>query len=98
LRRLPQSLGRGRAAAHSCAGNRAVTLASPVNPIRAVMHGGYPPSTQGNPRPYGMPPFGNVLSDDEAAAVVSYVRNNWGNRGSMVTGQQVNRYRAVQLD
>lgn len=80
------------------AGNRAVMLASPVNPIRAVMHGGYPPSTQGNPRPYGMPPFGNVLSDDEVAAVVSFLRNNWGNRASMVTGQQANRYRTVQLD
>lgn len=80
------------------AGNHAVTLASPVNPIRAVMHGGYPPSTQGNPRPFGMPPFGNILSDDEVAAVVSFVRNHWGNRASMVTGQQVNPYRTVQLD
>jgi mono/diheme cytochrome c family protein len=80
------------------AGNRAVLLDSPVNPIRAVMHGGYPPSTGGNPRPFGMPPFGNVLSDEEAAAVVSFIRNNWGNRASMVTGQQVNRYRTVQLD
>jgi mono/diheme cytochrome c family protein len=80
------------------AGNRAVTLDSPVNPIRAVMHGGYPPSTLGNPRPFGMPPFGNVLSDDEAAAVVSFVRNNWSNHASMVTGQQVNHYRTVQLD
>ena len=80
------------------AGTRALMLASPVNPIRAVMHGGYPPSTRGNPRPFGMPPFGNLLSDDEAAAVVSFVRNNWGNRASMVTGQQVNPYRTVQLD
>ncbi len=80
------------------AGNRAVLLDSPVNPIRAVMHGGYPPSTQGNPRPFGMPPFGNVLSDEEAAAVVSFIRNNWGNRASMVTEQQVNRHRTVQLD
>ncbi|HYD61145.1 MAG TPA: cytochrome c [Noviherbaspirillum sp.] len=80
------------------AGNRAILLDSPVNPIRAVMHGGYPPSTGGNPRPFGMPPFGNVLSDEEAATVVSFIRNNWGNRASMVTGQQVNRYRTVQLD
>jgi mono/diheme cytochrome c family protein len=80
------------------AGNRAVTLASPVNPIRAIMHGGYPPSTQGNPRPFGMPPFGNILSDDEVAAVASFVRNNWGNHASMVSGQQVNPYRTVQLD
>ncbi|OWW21862.1 cytochrome c [Noviherbaspirillum denitrificans] len=80
------------------AGNHAVMLDAPVNTIRAVMHGGYPPSTQGNPRPYGMPPFGNVLSDDEVAAVVSFVRNSWGNRASMVSGQQANRYRTVQVD
>jgi mono/diheme cytochrome c family protein len=80
------------------AGNRALTLSSPANVIRAVMHGGYPPSTQRNPRPYGMPPFGNILSDDEVAAVVSFVRNNWGNRASMVTAQQANTYRTVQLD
>lgn len=79
-------------------GNHAVMLDSPANPIRAVMHGGYPPSTQGNPRPYGMPPFGNILGDGEVAAVVSFVRNNWGNRASMVSGQQVNPYRTVQLD
>lgn len=80
------------------AGNRALMLASPVNPIRAVLHGGYPPSTQGNPRPFGMPPFAALLSDDEAAAVVSYIRNAWGNHAAMVKADQVNRYRAVVVD
>ncbi|KRB79207.1 c-type cytochrome [Noviherbaspirillum sp. Root189] len=80
------------------AGNRSLLLASPVNPIRAVLHGGYPPSTAGNPRPYGMPPFGAILNDDEVAAVVSFVRNNWGNRGSMVTGDQINNYRSIVLE
>ena len=80
------------------AGNRVLMLASPVNPIRAVLHGGYPPSTQGNPRPYGMPPFGAVLSDAEVAALVSYVRNAWGNHGPMVTSEVVNRHRSVAVD
>jgi mono/diheme cytochrome c family protein len=80
------------------AGNRAVLLASPVNPVRAVLHGGYPPSTNGNPRPFGMPPFGAVLSDAEAAAVVSYIRNAWGNHGSLVGSEIVNRYRAVTVE
>jgi mono/diheme cytochrome c family protein len=62
------------------------------------MYGGYPPSTQGNPRPYGMPPFANVMTDEEVAAVVSYVRNAWGNQGSMVTAAQVSRYRTVPID
>lgn len=80
------------------AGNRSLMLASPVNPIRAVLHGGYPPSTQGNPMPYGMPPFGNILTDEEVGAVVSFIRNSWGNQGPMVGGGQVSRYRAVPLE
>ncbi|HJV53889.1 MAG TPA: cytochrome c [Noviherbaspirillum sp.] len=80
------------------AGNRAVVLTSPVNPIHALLHGGYPPSTRGNPRPYGMPPFSNMLTDVEAAAVLSYIRHAWGNQASMVSAEQVNRYRAVPLE
>jgi mono/diheme cytochrome c family protein len=80
------------------AGNRGLMLNTPVNPIRAVLHGGYPPSTAGNPYPFGMPPFGNVLDDAEVAAVLSYVRNAWGNKGAMVSARQVNRHRSVSLD
>lgn len=80
------------------AGNRAVVLDSPVNAIRAVLHGGYPPSTRGNPRPYGMPPFAPALNDQQAAAVLSYVRNAWGNSAGMVSADEVNRQRAIRLD
>jgi mono/diheme cytochrome c family protein len=80
------------------AGNRGLMLDTPVNAIRAVLHGGYPPSTAGNPYPFGMPPFGNVLDDEEAAAVLSYVRNAWGNKAAMVSARQVNRHRSVSLD
>lgn len=80
------------------AGNRAVVMSSAVNPIRMVLHGGYPPSTKGNPRPYGMPPFGSLLNDQEVAAVVSYTRNAWGNQASIVSPADVQRYRSVPLD
>jgi len=80
------------------AGNRALTMTEPVNAVRIVLNGGFPPSTAGNPRPYGMPPFSPVLNDAEAAAVVSYVRASWGNAAPAVTAAQVNRYRAVPLD
>jgi mono/diheme cytochrome c family protein len=75
------------------AGNRAVTMASPVNLVRVLFEGGYAPSTAGNPRPYGMPPFGAVLDNRDAAAVLSYVRAAWGNQGSAVPEIEVNRYR-----
>jgi len=80
------------------AGNQSIEMASAVNPIRMVLNGGYPPGTSGNPKPYGMPPFAPSLSDDEVAAVVSYVRTAWGNRGSAVTARDANALRSVPLD
>jgi len=76
-------------------GNQALIMDSAVNPIRMVLNGGFPPSTDGNPRPYGMPPFGQILNDQEVAAVVSYIRQSWGNRGGFVTPQEVSRYRSI---
>lgn len=75
------------------AGNRAVMMEPPLNVIRVVLAGGFPPSTGGNPRPYGMPPFGTELSDADVAAVVSYIRASWGNAGSAVGPRQVDRLR-----
>ena len=80
------------------AGNRAITMPSSVNAIRIVLNGGFPPSVQGNPRPYGMPPYGPVLSDAEVAAVVSYIRHSWGNNAALVSPLDVSRYRAVPIE
>ena len=66
-----------------------------VNAIRMVLDGGYSPSTADNPRPFGMPPFSAALSDAEVAAVLSYVRASWGNRGAAVLPQDVGRLRAT---
>lgn len=73
------------------AGNRSVTMNSPLNAIRSVLNGGYPPTTVENPRPYGMPPFQQILHNEDVALVVSYIRNAWGNRGSLVTAVEVDR-------
>lgn len=67
------------------AGNRAVNLETPVNLIQMVRQGGFLPATAGNPRPFGMPPFGHVLDDNEIADVLSYVRSAWGNDAPAVT-------------
>jgi mono/diheme cytochrome c family protein len=32
-----------------------------------------------------MPPFQQLLRDEEIAQVISYIRNAWGNRGGLVT-------------
>jgi mono/diheme cytochrome c family protein len=94
-----QANGSGMAPAYpALAGNRALTMAQAVNPIRSVLHGGFAPGTAGNPRPYGMPAFGPLLSDAEVAAVVSYVRHAWGNEAPRVSALEVNRNRSVPLD
>jgi len=80
------------------AGNRALLTASPVNAIRIVLNGGFAPGTAGNPRPYGMPPYGPVLNDGEVAAVVSHLRASWGNNAPAVTALEVNKYRSVPLE
>ncbi|MET0962687.1 MAG: cytochrome c [Noviherbaspirillum sp.] len=93
-----QADGAGKPPAYPrLAGNKAL-VASTVNPIRMVLNGGYPPSTAGNPRPYGMPPFGPLMSDTEVAAVVSYVRASWGNQGAPVGAGEVSRYRSIPLE
>jgi mono/diheme cytochrome c family protein len=80
------------------AGNPSIEMQSAVNPIRMVLNGGFPPGTSGNPYPYGMPPFAQVLSDDEVAAVVTYIRQSWGNSGAPVSPRQANELRAAPLD
>ena len=63
-----------------------------------VLNGGFPPGTAGDPRPYGMPPFAQRLSDDEVAAVVTYIRAAWGNRGAPVAARDANALRTAPVD
>ena len=45
-----------------------------------------------------MPPWKSFLSDEETAAVVTYVRSSWGNDASAVTSQQVALVREATAD
>jgi mono/diheme cytochrome c family protein len=80
------------------AGNQSIEMESAVNPIRMVLNGGYPPGTRKNPMPYGMPPFAQELSDNEVAAVVTYIRTAWGNRGAPVTPADANALRTATME
>ena len=86
--------GQGAAFAYpALAGNRAVIQASHVNPVQAILSGGFAPATAGNPQPYGMPPYRTLLTDMEVAAVVSFIRQRWGNQAGAVTVLDVQRAR-----
>jgi mono/diheme cytochrome c family protein len=80
------------------AANQSIQMTSSVNPIRMVLNGGYPPGTIRNPRPYGMPPFAQQLSDEEVAAVVTYIRTAWNNHGTAIRAQDVNALRSAPLN
>lgn len=75
------------------AGNRAVTLPTPANLVQIIRHGGFLPTTAGNPRPFGMPPYGQLLGDADIAAVASFIRQSWGNAAAPVSSSEVIRAR-----
>ncbi|TAL20024.1 MAG: c-type cytochrome [Aquabacterium sp.] len=86
-----------RGAYPALAGNRAVTLDVPANLVKVVLAGGFPPSTAGHPRPYGMPPFTQTLDDADVAAVLTYIRGSWGHAAAPVSALDVLRYRQGEM-
>ena len=83
-----------RGAYPALAGNRAVTMTETTNLVQVLLHGGYPPSTAGNPRPFGMPPFATVLPDADVAAVLTYIRSAWKNGAAPVSELDVAQQRS----
>ncbi len=66
--------------------------------IKLVLKGLYGPmDVKGKKYPGQVPmtPFGRMLKDDEIAAVVTYVRNSFGNKASVVTPAKVKQVRAA---
>ena len=45
-----------------------------------------------------MPPLGGVLNDDDIAAVLTYVRRDWGQSGTPVDTTTVRSVRALTVD
>ena len=90
-------VGEGASGAYpALAGNRAVVMPTAANLVHIVLEGGFPPATAGNPRPYGMPPFATVLSVEELAQLLSFIRASWGNRGAAVSALEVERFRGAK--
>jgi mono/diheme cytochrome c family protein len=86
--------GRGMAGAYpALVGSRAVTMPSTANLVHVVLEGGFPPTTAGNPRPFGMPPFATVLGDEDVAGLLSFVRASWNNHAPSVSVLDVTQAR-----
>ncbi len=65
----------------------------PASLIHVVITGGQAAATATHPTAPTMPSFGYRLSDEQIAAVVTYVRNSWGNAASPVTAGEVKAVR-----
>ena len=64
-----------------------LALAAPGVPTRILLHG--------KEGPVGlMPPLGQAFSDDQIAAVLTFIRRQWGNTGSPVDAATVRTIRA----
>jgi mono/diheme cytochrome c family protein len=73
-------------------GNTLVQGRNPDTVLRVILGGSQSIGLRNSKMPYSMPAFA-PLSDDEIAAVATYIRNAWGNRAPAVTPAQVKALR-----
>ncbi|EIK96166.1 gluconate 2-dehydrogenase [Pseudomonas sp. M47T1] len=77
------------------ANNPGMRASSGANLISAVLKGGRAAATESNVTAAGMPSFGWKLNDNDIAAVLTYVRNSWGNAAPGVAAEQVAKARTA---
>jgi mono/diheme cytochrome c family protein len=76
------------------AGSALVQSDDPTTLVRMVLQGTRAASTQSMPTAPAMPAFDWRLSDAQAAAVLTYIRNSWGNAAGPVSAGAVTSQRA----
>jgi mono/diheme cytochrome c family protein len=76
------------------AGSALVQSDDPTTLVRVVLHGTRAVSTSGAPTAPAMPAFDWRLEDAQLAAVLTYIRNNWGNAAGSVPTSAVASQRA----
>jgi mono/diheme cytochrome c family protein len=79
----------------SLKGSPAVQSLDPASLLRVVLRGARSAATDPAPTAPAMPSFGWLLSDDQVAAVVTYIRNAWGNSAPTIEAATVTKTRRV---
>jgi mono/diheme cytochrome c family protein len=74
-------------------GNANVQSTNPTSVIRVILEGARTVVTDRQPTPSSMPSYDWKLTDDEIAAVATYVRNAWGNAAPEVSAGDVKSLR-----
>ena len=86
-----QADGRGREKLANSLVGSPLAVGSPGLPVRVLLHG--KEGANGL-----MPPLGGVLSDEQIAAVLTYIRREWGNTGSPMDAAAVASIRGATGD
>jgi mono/diheme cytochrome c family protein len=74
-------------------GSPAVQQTDPTTLLRVVLRGAEAAGTDKAPTASSMPQFSWILTDDQVAAVVTYIRNSWGNSAPPVSAGDVHKAR-----
>ncbi len=70
-------------------------LGSPEKMIRIPLYGlNGPVQVKGQEWNLAMPAMGAALSEDDLAAVLSYIRQSWGNKASEITAEQIRKIKS----
>ncbi len=72
-----------------------VQSSDPQTAIRVVLRGARSVATKAEPTSPGMPAFGWQLNDAQVAAVLTYLRNSWGNAAPPVIAETLRSSRAA---
>ncbi len=91
---LPTGLGGDDSGPQLANGSLVVRASNPASLINVILYG---PELPDPPLPTErwkpMEPFGDLLSDEELAALATFVRNSWGNSAGAVNADQVKEHR-----
>ena len=80
------------------AGSALVQQTDPTSLMHVVLRGARSVATDGAPTGSAMPQFAWLLKDDEVAAVLTYIRNSWGNAAPAVSGGEVGKARRAFVE
>jgi mono/diheme cytochrome c family protein len=92
---LPTGLGSvpGSELGAPLVGSAVAQAPDPASLINIILYGGQVLTPVPEKAWKSMKALGDTLDDDQVAAIASYVRTNWGNRGEPVTAAQVAKQR-----
>lgn len=79
-------------------GSPVVQQSDPTTLLHVVLRGALSVGTKQAPTAPAMPEFGWILNDNDVAAVVTYIRNTWGNSAPPVTASQVAKTRRMLVE